>query len=48
VVVDPHVLRTGLGYWLAWPKPSLRALSEPARLFRDWIIAQADLDAKSS
>ena len=42
-VVDPTVFRTGLGYWLAWPKPRLRTLPEPARLFRDWIIEQAQL-----
>ncbi len=44
VVIDPHVLRTGLGYWLAWPKPNLRALPESARMFRDWIISQASGD----
>ena len=41
VVVDRKLLCTGLSYWLAWPKPRLRVLSEPARLFRDWIIQQA-------
>lgn len=41
VVVDRTVLRSDLGDWLAWPKPRLRMLPEPARLFRDWIIEQA-------
>jgi LysR family transcriptional regulator, glycine cleavage system transcriptional activator len=41
VVVDRMLFHTGLSYWLAWPKPRLRTLPEPARLFRDWIIEQS-------
>lgn len=43
-VVDPTAFKTGLGYWLAWPKPALRPLPPSAEVFRDWIIAQARLD----
>lgn len=45
VVVDRRPLRTGLGYHLAWPRPSIRTLSRTARLLRDWIVAQAETEA---
>ena len=41
VRVDPMALSTGRGYWLAWPRPTVRPLGESAKLFRDWLIAEA-------
>lgn len=47
-MVDPTAVATGRGYWLAWQRTSIAALSESARLFRDWVIAQAKLAAASA
>ncbi|MEO6566964.1 MAG: LysR substrate-binding domain-containing protein [Casimicrobiaceae bacterium] len=41
VQVEPRVYLPGRGYYLAWAKPALRALSPAATAFRDWIIGQA-------
>jgi DNA-binding transcriptional LysR family regulator len=38
VRVSDHVMTTGKGFHVAWPKN--RALSEGARQVRDWIAAQ--------
>ena len=40
-IVDPMALPTGRGYWLAWPKSSVRSTGESAALLREWIIAEA-------
>ena len=39
VRVSDHVMTTGKGFHVAWPKN--RALSENARQVRDWFAAQA-------
>lgn len=39
VRVSDHVMTTGKGFHVAWPKS--RALSESARRVRDWLAAQA-------
>lgn len=41
VQVEPRVYLPGRGYYLAWAKPGLRALSPAATAFRDWVIEQA-------
>jgi len=41
VQVEPRVYLPGRGYYLAWAKPALRALSPAATAFRDWVIHQA-------
>jgi len=38
VRVTGHVMRTGKGFHVAWPRG--RALSEPARQVRDWLVAR--------
>jgi len=39
VPVTDHVLRTGIGFHVIWPKN--RELSDNARKVRDWLVAQA-------
>ncbi|TIV62611.1 MAG: LysR family transcriptional regulator, partial [Mesorhizobium sp.] len=39
VPVTDHVMRTGIGFYVIWPKN--RELSDNARKVRDWLVAQA-------
>jgi len=41
VQIEPRVYLPGRGYYLAWAKPALRAMSPAAMAFRDWVIGQA-------
>lgn len=38
VPVGNHVLETGLAFYVVWPRS--RELNQPARLVRDWLIAE--------